>query len=455
MRSITAKFMLAFVAVSLISTLLVVGITRWRSREEFRTFLIDQNRPSMVVAFSEYYLRHGSWEGISRASFLPRPAVMNGPEFETGPFTLVDSGTGRVVLAGEGYHMGMIIPLANIPDGIPIEAQNKTVGILMINRPIFRITAPGSAYLDRFNLQILFGGLIGIALALVLAVVLSRTLTRPIRELTAATRSVSDGALGHQVPVRSRDELGQLASSFNYMSADLVRSVELRRQMTADIAHELRTPVSVILGHAEAVHDGVMPASPETFEIIREEAGRLEHMVEDLRTLSMADAGELKLMLRPYSPRQILLDAQKVFSHRAAQQQVALDIDVAENLPLVDLDPQRMKEVLTNVLDNALRYTPPGGKILLSAALSTDAVELRIQDGGPGLAPPELSLIFERFHRAQNARSRDEGGSGLGLAIAKSIVEKHQGSIWAESGAGKGLTVIIRLPVPCSSSSAT
>jgi two-component system sensor histidine kinase BaeS len=446
MRSITVRFMLAFVAVSVMSTALVVILIRWRSREEFRTFLIDQNRPQIVVAFSDYYLAHGSWQGISGSSLVPHEMSLPAPQSNPGPFTLVDSTTGRVVMAGQGYQLGSAPPPEAMTAGIPIQAANKTVGFLIINRPLYRIGEPGAAYLDRFNLQVALGGLIAVGLALILAVVLARTLTRPIRELTAATQVVSGGSLGHQVPVRSRDELGQLASSFNRMSADLVRSLHLRRQMTADIAHELRTPISVILGHAEAVHDGVLPASPETFEIIREEAGRLEHLVDDLRTLSMADAGELKLMLRPSSPRSMLLDVQRIYAHRATQQQISLQVNAAQELPEIQVDPQRIKEVFANVLENALRYSPAGGMISLSALAVEESVEFRIQDSGHGLAASELSLIFERFHRVQNSRTRDEGGSGLGLAIAKSIVEKHQGSIWAESEPGRGLTIAFRIP---------
>ena len=352
-RSITAKFMIAFVAVSLISTLMVVAFTRWRSREEFRSFLIDQNRPSLVGAFSSYYQAHGSWAGIGHSDFLSHqdPAAAPGGEADASPFTLVDASTGQVVLAGRGYHEGAVIPPTSVSDGIPIQEGGHTVGVLLINRPGFRIPPPGSAYLDRINLQTVLGGLLAVGAALILALVLSRTLTRPIRELTNATRVVSGGEVGHQVPVRSKDELGQLASSFNVMSADLVRSMEIRRQMTADIAHELRTPISVILGHAEAVHDGVLPPTTETFEIIREESQRLERLVEDLRTLSMADAGELQLMLRPTAPGTLLEEAQKVYAHQAGTQQVTLDVSVAPDLPEVDADPQRMKEVFANILN--------------------------------------------------------------------------------------------------------
>jgi signal transduction histidine kinase len=447
-RSITARFIVAFVAVSLISTLLVVFFTRWRSREEFRSFLIDQNRPGIVGAFSDYYGLHGSWDGVSQAILAQRRPPSN-PEqnYDMGPFTLIDASSGRVVLAGPGFRLGSVVNADSLGNTIPIQSGSQTVGLLVINRPFFRISPPGTAYLDRINLQIFLGGLLALGLALVLAIALSRNLTRPIRELTTATREVSEGGLGHQVPVRSRDELGQLATSFNSMSADLVRSVELRRKMTADIAHELRTPISIILGHAEAVHDGVVAASPETFEIVREEASRLEGLVEDLRTLSMADAGELPLMRRSCSPARLLADVQKAFAQQASKQQVALQLSVAEKLPDVDVDSQRFHQVLSNVLDNALRYSPPGGEIRMGARPLDGRVEFRISDDGPGIPESELPLIFERFHRVQTARSRTEGGSGLGLAIAKSIVERHGGAIRAEASPQHGLTVVIELDV--------
>jgi signal transduction histidine kinase len=446
MRSITLKLVLAFIAISVLSTLLVVGFTRWRSREEFRTFLIDQNRPSVVIAFSSYYQQHGSWDGIADARIPMQQSNPPPPQFQRGPFTLVDPATDRVVLAGEGYQLGASVPASTVPNGIPIRNGQKTVGILLINRPVYRIGAPGAAFLDRINLQILVGGFVAVVLALLLGIFLARTLTRPIRELTLATQVVGTGKPTHQVPVRSRDELGQLATSFNRMSSDLSRSLELRRQMTADIAHELRTPLSIILGHAEAVHDGVLPPSAETFEIVREEAGRLEHLVDDLRTLSMADAGELKLTMQPGSAEELLRSAERTYAHQARQKNIALETNIAPGLPDIEVDIQRMKEVLSNILDNALRYTPEGGRISLSAAGVDGEVEIRIKDTGPGVAADELDSVFERFYRTEGSRSREDGGSGLGFAIARSIVEKHNGRIWAESQPGAGLTVIIRLP---------
>ena len=446
MRSITLRLALAFIAISILSTVLVVVFTRWRSREEFRTFLIEQNRPGIVVAFSNYYQEHGSWQGVSDARVAPlQPPASPGPS-QRSAFTVVDAGSGRVVLAGAGYQVGAPVPSENMAGSIPIESGGKTVGFLLINRPVYRIAGPGSAYLDRINLQVVLGGAVAIVLALVLAIVLSRTLTKPIRELTLATGAVASGVPAQPVPVRSRDELGQLAVAFNRMRADLSRSLELRRQMTADIAHELRTPLSIIIGHAEAVHDGVLAPSAETFEIIREEASRLEHLVDDLRTLSMADAGELKLTLEATHVAELLHAVETTFRHRAMQKQVSIEVAAAPDLPRIQLDRQRMKEVLSNLMDNALRYTPPGGRIRMSATAGAQGVVLRIQDSGPGMAPEDLSKAFERFYRADASRSREEGGSGLGLAIARSIVERHGGQIAAESAPGEGMTVIITLP---------
>jgi len=279
-----------------------------------------------------------------------------------------------------------------------------------------------------------------------LGVFLSRTLTRPIRELTQATHAVSEGELSQQVPVRSKDELGELAQAFNKMSAELSRSVNARKQMTADIAHELRTPLSLILGHAEAVHDGVLQPTHENFEIIRDEATRLEHLVNDLRTLSLADAGELSIQLQTVEPQRLINEVSSLYQYQAQRKNITFDLDVASQLPNIEVDPGRMTQVLTNILDNALRHTPEGGHIIFAAQEVEDMIELSVQDTGPGVSTEDIDRIFERFYRADASRQREDGGSGLGLAIAKSIVQAHGGQLSAESEAGSGLKVKIQLP---------
>jgi signal transduction histidine kinase len=330
---------------------------------------------------------------------------------------------------------------------LSIEVDGKRVGTLVMGRIPFERNPREEEFIRRTNSMLLYSALGASLVALLLGVFLSRTLSRPIRELTEATRAVAEGNLGLQVPLRSKDELGKLAASFNTMSSDLARSTEARKQMTADIAHELRTPLSLIIGHADAVHDGVLPPSKENFEIIREEALRLEHLVDDLRTLSLADAGELSIIPQPVSPQKLLSDLQATYQHIAGQKNVKIQLDVASNIPMLNIDPGRMTQVLTNVLDNALQHTPEGGQINLSARSVQDGVELSIQDTGPGIEGKDVNRIFERFYRTDSARHRDAGGSGLGLAIAKSIVQAHGGQIWAKSEPGNGLCVTIKLPV--------
>ncbi len=447
MRSITVKLLLAFLGISLVSVVLIVLLARWTTDREFRSYLFNQNRNNLITSLTSYYSQHGNWDGIANVDLIPGPP----PDFvrSTGGrqfFTLVDSAD-RVVLAGIGDDVGDILPSSDVQGGLPIKVNGVIVGTMVTRQPTVRVNPAETAFLNRVKEIYIVGGIGVTALALLLAFLLSRTLTRPIRELTAATRAVSAGQLTQEVPVRSRDELGELAASFNRMNAELARSTELRRQMTADIAHDLRTPVSVILGHAEAVYDGVLKPSLETFEIIRDEIGRLGKLIEDLRTLSRADAGELPIERRAVAPARLLEDVRAINQHRAGQKKIVLKLRVPEGLPEINVDPDRMMQVMSNVVDNALHYTPEGGRILLSAQVADGMLVLSVQDSGPGIAKGELDRIFERFYRSDPSRQRESNGTGLGLAIAKSIVEKHNGRIWAESNLGEGTTIFIRLPI--------
>ncbi len=433
--SITIKLILSFLVVSVFSLILVGVFTRSSTSTEFQRYISTQDGSRAVEIFANYYTRNNSWDGVRDAIDERYLGLV--------PFVLLDM-DGEILF---GEQRSMMMPMHN--ESLPIDVAGETVGyLIMADQQHSRMMrSNGDAFLSRMD-NIFKYSLMGVGvLALVLGLLLSRYLTRPIRELTAATRAVADGDLEQVVPVRSNDELGKLADSFNRMNKQLAHSLNLRRQMTADIAHELRTPLSIILGHADGIHDGVLPLSMDTVEIIRDEASRLERLVEDLRTLSRADAGELPLDLAFHAPQKLLDEIRTRYQPQALQKKIRLDITVEPNLPDLQVDFGRMLQVLSNALDNALRYTPEGGQILLSAQKMPDAVELRIQDNGPGLEAEEAAHIFDRFYRADASRQRDEGGSGLGLAISKSIVEEHGGRIWAESEKGQGLTINIALPI--------
>ncbi|HSK66802.1 MAG TPA: ATP-binding protein [Anaerolineales bacterium] len=448
MRSISTKLILAFLSIGIVSVAVIVLAARWNTRTEFIRFLNDQTQSEIVTQLTQYHLENGSWNRVETLLISRQPGMGQGHMRRVPPFALTDE-NGVVIASNDKYRRGEELTRTQLSDGTPILVDDEVVGILVPIGYTFVGQPRELEFIDRTNRTLLFGALIGAIIALLLGVFLSQTLTRPIRELTRATHAVSEGDLSQQVPVRSDDELGELAQAFNRMSAQLSRSVNARKQMTADIAHELRTPLSLILGHAEAVHDGVLPPTPENFEIIREEAVRLEHLVNDLRMLSLADAGELSISLQTEEPQRLLQDVASTFEYQAQRKNITLDLDIASPLSNIEVDPGRMTQVLTNILDNALRHTPAGGKIILSAREAEDQVELAIRDSGAGLTKEDLERIFDRFYRADTARQRDgavQGGSGLGLAIAKSIVQAHGGQVRAESGSGNGLKVIITLP---------
>ena len=275
---------------------------------------------------------------------------------------------------------------------------------------------------------------------------LARALTRPIRELTGAIRAMARGDLKQSVQVHSQDELGELAAAFNQMSADLDLLLKARRQMTADIAHDLRNPLTVIGGYVESMRDGVLKPTPERLDAIQSEVQHLQKLVDDLRLLSQADAGELVLNRERTSVPALLERVAQSYRPLAAKQGIALRLDAQEALPEIQADAARLARVLGNLIGNSLRYTPAGGEITLRARTKVPGwVELGVVDNGKGIAAEALPHIFDRLYRADPARSTDE--SGLGLAIARSIVEAHGGSIRAESTPGAGTTITVLLPV--------
>jgi signal transduction histidine kinase len=447
MRSITVKLLISFLVICMLSVILIVLSARWVTEREFRTYLFNKNRTSIISTMTDYYLQRGTWDGVGNIPLIPEESSPVG--FVGGGrwfFTLVDDGD-HVVLAGLGDHIGDILSKSDVKNGIPIKVNGKTVGTLLTRLSTVNVNPAETAFLNRIKQIYTLSAFAVIAVGLLLAFLLSRTLTRPIRELIAATRAVSAGELKQPVPVRSRDELGELAASFNIMNRELERSAGLRRQMTADIAHELRTPVSVILGHADAVHEGVIAPSLETFEIIRDEAERLDCLIEDLRTLSRADAGELPMDFQSVFPPILLEKVQLIHQQRAAQKHITLSHQAQPDLPEITADLGRMVQVLSNLVDNALNYIPEGGSVILSAQVVADCVEFKVHDSGPGIAENELERVFDRFYRSDPSRQRNESGSGLGLAIAKSIVEKHNGRIWAESKPGEGTTMVVHIPI--------
>jgi two-component system sensor histidine kinase BaeS len=257
---------------------------------------------------------------------------------------------------------------------------------------------------------------------------------------------MTGGKLDQRVAVRSRDEIGQLATSFNQMSADLARASQLRKQMTADLAHDLRTPLSILRGYTEGLQDGRLQGAPHLYKIMHGEVEHLQRLVEDLRVLSLADAGELPLARRAVDPAALLERAGLAYIVQVEQQGIGLRVEAPAALPSIAVDTDRMAQVLNNLVSNALRHTTHG-EIALTAWAEDQHVHMQVRDTGSGVAPEDLPFIFDRFYRADKSRQRgDSIASGLGLAITKAIVEAHGGTIGVESTPGAGTIFTITLP---------
>ncbi len=437
MRSLTLKLTLAFLLVGLTGAALVALVVRERTRSAFDQFLLNRDQQNFIENLLAYYEVTGSWQGVADSlQFSPGgpPPPFNGGRnvrHDWLRFTLVGM-DGRIVWSALPDQVGHQVGTADLGRAIPLSVQGQTVGWLLpaaVPHPMDPNT-PEGAFLESVNQAIRLSALVAVILALTLSGLLAFTMTRSLRELTEATVEIAQGKLGRQVKVRSKDEIGVLATSFNKMSKDLARATKVRRQMTADIAHDLRSPLSVIAGYAEALSDGKLPGTPEVYGVLYQETKQLNRLVEDLRLLSLVDAGELPLQLQPCSPR--LLMERAVARQAVASQQVgvSLRIDAGADLPTVIVDEERMAQVFDNLILNAFRYTPAGGEIVLSASQRDGEMQFMVRDNGSGIAAEELPNIFDRFYRGDKARQHN-GESGLGLAIAKSIVEAHSGQYFS------------------------
>lgn len=299
-----------------------------------------------------------------------------------------------------------------------------------------------------FNESLIFGVLAAFLIALLASYILSRSVIAPVRVMTNASRRISEGHYDERVRAQGTDELSQLALSFNQMAEQLEQVEGMRRQLIGDVAHELRTPLTAIKGSAEGLMDGVLPAADETYRQIHAEAERLNRLVNDLQELSRVESKATHLDIRPVDSSRLIATVTKRMKFQFDEKRVTLNSNLPLNPVLVLADEDRALQILTNLLGNALQYTPENGTVTISIEREKTMVRFAVRDSGVGIPREQLIHIFDRFYRVDKSRSRAHGGSGIGLTIAKHLVEAQGGRIWAESeGENKGSLFVFTLPL--------
>jgi signal transduction histidine kinase len=385
-----------------------------------------------------YYAQHGDWSGVQ--SEIERMGQI------TGERLILADRQEQIVADSEAELIGQPVNHSWGPPPALIVYGGMPVGTLYVGVP-----EGGARVIEEFlasnNRTLLLVAAVAGLGAVLLIVSLSRRILGPVEALTSAARRMEAGDLSQRVKIASNDEIGDLARAFNSMADGLARLERLRRNMVTDVAHELRTPLTNIRGYLEAVRDDLVKPERRVIESLYEETLLLNHLVDDLQDLSLAEAGQLRLERQPVALADLVDQAIGAFAPQAEAKGIALHVDAPEDLPLVNVDPRRIGQVLRNLLNNALTHTGPGGEVSVAAVAGDRWIEIKIRDTGTGIAAADLPYVFERFYRADRSRSRATGGAGLGLAIARQLVEAHGGQIAVESKIDEGTQFTFTLPV--------
>lgn len=437
--------------VALVAVLLVGALAGGLIFRAYRQLAVQETtRQARQVAerlrgpLAEFYLTNRGWADAAerlgeRLDASPQIA---------GRIVLVDS-AGQVLFDSTGELIARPLPLRFRNATVPILVRGEQVGgVAVIPNDEQRQTNERSFVRALVGI-VLLGSLTAMIGALIAAALVARRLSHPLGALTVAARRIAAGQTHEPIAVPTDLELAELAGAFNSMAGELQRQEALRREMTADIAHELRTPLSVLRLQVERMEDGLLPAEPRTLAALGAEIDLLGRLIDDLRLLSLADAGQLSLVPEALDPYAALDHATASAAMQAQQRGITLQVLRGPALPPLHADPLRLAQILGNLVENALRYTPAGGSVTLSAAVvgAPQMLRLTVADTGPGMAAEEAARIFERFYRTDRARTRETGGSGLGLAIVQRLVAAQGGSVSVESELGRGSRFHVLLPL--------
>ena len=475
--SLRTRLILSFVLVIIITMGSFALIGRVSINQWFTNMILasgNQYAERMAFVFGVYYVQNGSWEGVENLvisfrdfqegnPFLRRsqsgdnssgnlpswPMLPEGKNFLSRPderLLLVDNENN--ILFDSDAQAGSAQTLLSYPDtGAEILVDGQKVGRVIVASSLGILNSFQQTYLHNVNRLVLVGGGVAIVLAILLGAWQAVRIVRPVKALSQASLKLAGGDYSQRIPVTGDDELGEMTNAFNQMAGELERQEMLRRRTLADVAHELRTPLSVLQIDLESIEDGLVEPDAEAIERLLHEVATIRGLVEDLRILSLADAGELSLEFQLLDLNAVIEINARRIERPAIEKGIEIIRELEQGELWVQADEQRISQVMLNLLSNAIQFTLPGGKICIRSARVGDVVQVTVRDNGEGIAQEDLPHIFERLYRSDRARTRQNGGSGLGLSIARSLVLSHNGRIWAESTPGQGSAFTFELPI--------
>src|SRR3990170_3178745 len=449
-RSYAFRLAAAFTGIGIAAAALTAILVNVSFGTRFTSYLEDQQgarQQQLIAGLTDSYRRSGGWDATDLRS-LQSLALMDG-----GSVRLVDLQGNTVwdATTGAGAQMAAMHRdmMGSGPLGpeqqLPVRVDGRVVGTVIVQLPQAGLLPQDVSFRSSVNRLLLFGGILAGVVALVLGIVLARRATAPARELTRTARALAAGERSERVEFEGPDEFGEMGRAFNSMADSIEEEDRLRRAFAADVAHELRTPLAILRTQMEGIQDGVVEPSSPALASLLEETLRLSRLVADLELLASADAAGFSLVRQPVELRPLLEGAAQEFAGPYEAEDVALRTDLSN--VRVEVDPTRIRQVATNLLSNALKFTPSGGEVVLALRVEADRVVIRVSDTGPGIAADEIAHVFDRFFRGRGVHA---GGSGIGLTVAGELVRAHGGDIQVTSEPGQGATFAVTLPMASS-----
>ncbi len=449
MNRLWVRLTLAFVAITLVGVVSVAVLSDVLASQAFRQYVTRQDivvQSGLLDDLAIFYQRQGNWNGVETI-LSNAPGSGAGRGGRGHPALLLADSRGQIVYDERAARNGGTLTTDERANALPVVVNGQTVGYLVISASASgNLPLAAQYFLDQLRNTLLFVALAVGGLGILLGLIISRALTASLASLARAARAFAARDWSRRVKVSGAKEIAEVGRAFNEMAAEIQRTETLRRNLVADIAHELRTPLAVMQGSLQALLDEVYPLERSEIAVLYDEARLLTRLVDDLRELSLADAGQLPLHMQAVDVAPILHTAAAQFALATEAQGVQLDVSVSEQLPGVRADPDRLAQVVRNLLANALRHTPRGGKIHLTA-VANGIMRISVSDTGEGIAAENVAHVFERFYRVDPSRARSQGSTGLGLAICKAWLEAMGGTISVESAMGQGSRFWFTLPL--------